>query len=251
LTEIATSDAIPKPTDGFFTSISSHGDSADSAIIWAVAWTSPEAPIAGIPQRTTPNAPNPPPGTPAKPKKIRYVRLLAFAASPTNGKLQQFLSIPVGSWTFGGDSFGCCHANIVPTVANGYVYVASENQMAIMGVPPPTIRAAFLYQLPRSATGEVPVAQIFVRSQAPERGARAWGRVVREKDDFLKIRLRDGRLLAVNAELAIKNELARLPKLGQSVSVHGVFNPKSQVLRAAQINDVPQAQARWGRDRLH
>src|SRR5271166_6221290 len=81
---------------GFFTSVSSNGGAAGSAIIWAVG-------------RPTGAGPNP-----------TAVTLFAFAAMPSNGSLTQLFSAPAGSWPNTGGN-----ANIVPVVANGKVYVAS------------------------------------------------------------------------------------------------------------------------------
>ena len=83
---------------GFFTSVSSNGAAAGSAIIWAVGG---------------------PTGTGADPTAVT---LYAWAATPSSGStnLPQLLTAPAGSWPNTGG-----HANIVPVVANGNVYVAS------------------------------------------------------------------------------------------------------------------------------
>jgi hypothetical protein len=56
------------------------------------------------------------------------LNLMAFQASPVNGTLPLLYVAPAGSWINGG-----ANANIVPTVANGRVYVASYKQLAIFG----------------------------------------------------------------------------------------------------------------------
>ncbi|MBC8752560.1 hypothetical protein OKW43_003497 [Paraburkholderia sp. WC7.3g] len=98
---------------GFFTTISSNGTTAGSAIIWAV----------GRPTQTT---------APAN------VTLYAFDAS--GGTTPLFSSV-AGSWPRNNSN-----ANIVPTVANGKVFVASFAALNIFGpggthaplvVPPP------------------------------------------------------------------------------------------------------------------
>ncbi len=87
---------------GFFTSISSDGD--DHPIIWAVS---------------RPNNPSP-----------ADVSLFAFKAEPNgSGTLDTLFQATAGSWpNTGGD------ANIVPTVVNGKVYVASNKQLSIFGM---------------------------------------------------------------------------------------------------------------------
>jgi hypothetical protein len=85
---------------GFFTSISSNGTTAGSAIIWAV-----NRPVAGS----------------------ANVDLFAFDASSG----AQLFSATAGTWPQGGN------ANIVPTIANGNVYVASSRTLSIFGVESP------------------------------------------------------------------------------------------------------------------
>lgn len=83
---------------GFFTSISSNGTAAGSAIIWAV----------GRPTQA--------PGT-----------LPLYAIDPASGKI--IYSAVAGNWISGNSN-----ANTVPTVANGHVYVASYKELAIFGL---------------------------------------------------------------------------------------------------------------------
>ena len=83
---------------GFFTSVSSNGTTAGSAVVWAVG-------------RPTDNNP-------------AYVDL--YAVNPDNGHL--LFSGTAGQWlNTGGDS------NIVPMVANGLVYVAADKTLEIFG----------------------------------------------------------------------------------------------------------------------
>jgi outer membrane protein assembly factor BamB len=85
---------------GFFTSVSSNGRRAGSAIIWAVA----------------------------RPTASAALTLYAFAAAPVNGTLTQLYSAPAGQWpNLGGN------ADTVPVVANGKVYVASYQALMIFG----------------------------------------------------------------------------------------------------------------------
>jgi hypothetical protein len=85
---------------GFFTSISSNGTTGGSAIIWAV-----NRPVAGS----------------------ANVNLFAFDASSG----AQLFSATAGTWPQSGN------ANIVPTIANGNVYVASSRTLSIFGVASP------------------------------------------------------------------------------------------------------------------
>jgi hypothetical protein len=85
---------------GFFTTISSNGAKAGSAIVWAVA----------RPTATTP------------------LTLYAFDARSASGHLTQLYSSPAGQWMNMGTN-----ANIVPVAANGKVYVASYKRLMIFG----------------------------------------------------------------------------------------------------------------------
>src|ERR1019366_8943309 len=91
---------------GFFTSVSSNGTTAGSAIIWAVS----------------------------RPSNTTSVNLYAFSAG---GTLTQLFSSPAGTWPNTGGN-----ANIVPVVANGKVYVASYKALTILGPGAPLTQAA-------------------------------------------------------------------------------------------------------------
>ncbi len=86
---------------GFFTSISSNGTS--NPIIWALS-------------RPNGNTGNP-------------ISLYAFNPDSTGGNMTNLFSSPAGNWpNTGGNS------NLVPTVADGLVFVASNQQLQIFGL---------------------------------------------------------------------------------------------------------------------
>ena len=89
--------------NSFFTSVSSNGTQAGSAIIWAV----------GRPTSTT--TPN--------------VTLYAFNAAAQSGTFQLLYSAVAGTWPNVK-----ANANIMPVVANGRVYVASYQALTIFGL---------------------------------------------------------------------------------------------------------------------
>jgi hypothetical protein len=91
---------------GTFTTVSSNGTQAGTAIVWAT----------GRPTGTGPN-----PAT---------VNLYAFAATPSSGTLPLLFSSPAGSWPY----YATSNANFVPVVANGRVFVASYQQLTIFGL---------------------------------------------------------------------------------------------------------------------
>jgi hypothetical protein len=106
-TSAAVQDATQEP--GFFTSISSALYNKGTAIIWAVG----------------------------RPGSDRVVTLHAFDGAPRGDTLTQLWSGVAGTWP---NMTG--NANLVPTVSEGRVYVASYKRLAIFGlVSPPTSRA--------------------------------------------------------------------------------------------------------------
>jgi len=98
LTNVANANITNGQEGGFFTTISSNGTTAGTAVVWAVS-------------RPTDNNP-------------AYVSL--YAINPDNG--QQLFSEVAGRWPYTGGG-----ANIVPVVANGLAYVASYQMLTIFG----------------------------------------------------------------------------------------------------------------------
>lgn len=92
---------------GFFTSVSSNGTIPNTAIIWAVGRAACDPPSCAT----------------------FHVTLFAFNATASAGSLPQLWAGVAGSWPNTGGN-----ANIVPTVANGRVYVASNKQLQIFGL---------------------------------------------------------------------------------------------------------------------
>jgi hypothetical protein len=88
---------------GFFTSVSSNGTAADSAVVWAV---------------TRPSAGNPDP-----------LGVYLVAIDPANNS-QLLYTAEAGTWPFAGNA----NANLVPVAANGHVFVASYGNLSIFGL---------------------------------------------------------------------------------------------------------------------
>jgi hypothetical protein len=102
LTKITTSPSIGGGQDGgFFTTVSSNGTA--SPIIWAVS-----RPVS----RTSSN-----------------VNLFAFDPESAGSTMAQLFSASAGTWPNTGGN-----ANIVPVVANGKVFVASNKELRIFGL---------------------------------------------------------------------------------------------------------------------
>jgi len=102
LSRISNSSTLPgEQNPGFFTSVSSNGNT--TPVIWAV---------------THPNQSSP-----------YTIRLYAFDPEAPGSTLKQIFSAPAGTWpSIMGNS------NLVPTVANGKVFVGSYQQLAIFGL---------------------------------------------------------------------------------------------------------------------
>ena len=103
---------------GFFTTISSNGTAANSAIIWALPH---------------PNDSDP----------LHTITLTAFNPAKQS---QQVFSAAAGTWPRGN-----ANANLVPVIANGHVIVASYKQLAIFGLAAPAAHVAFVPVAPPAA----------------------------------------------------------------------------------------------------
>jgi len=103
LTQLSSTAIKTGQDPGFFTSISSNGTTAGTAVIWAVG-------------RATSV-----PGT-----------MPLYAIDPATGKI--IYTATAGNWNSGNSN-----ANTVPTVAGGHVYVATYQELAIFGLGTPAI----------------------------------------------------------------------------------------------------------------
>jgi len=174
------------PTDhdgGFFTSVSSNGLSPNSAIIWAVG-------------RST--------------GSDHHVTLYAFNGTSSGAVLNMLWSGNAGTWPEPE-----ANSNIVPTVANGRVYVASYRELEIFGLRP----------LKRPG---MPLRREMV-SAAPEPpplppGAWFWGTIKSVDGSNIKIELRTGEEQQIDLSEAVKNGTTVDPVVGKRVVVSGKLN---------------------------
>jgi hypothetical protein len=163
---------------GFFTSVSSNGTTAGSAVIWAV----------GRPFDST-----------------HDVTLYAFDAATG----AQLYSANAGTWpNTGGD------ANIVPTVANGKVYVASYQMLSIFGVEESGQTLLSKSDLVRPSPPPEPVLSAhrisgFVRSVAGVR---------------VVIELRDGKRVTTDLAEATRGHTVVEAVVGEPVLVRGDYD---------------------------
>jgi hypothetical protein len=104
---------------GFFTSISSNGTAAHSAVVWAVTRPSGgNADALGV-----------------------YLQAMDPAV-----KLNLLFSGEAGTWPFAGNA----NANLVPVVANGHVFVASYQNLSIYGLAAPGAKTLSFRAPPRA-----------------------------------------------------------------------------------------------------
>ena len=186
---------------GLFTAVSSNGTAANSAVIWAV------------------NRPF---------DSSKDVTLFAFDAATGT----ELFSGTAGTWpNTGGD------ANLVPTVANGKVYVGSYRSLAIFGVQttdqPLLAKSQFTRPEP-PAEAAISAHQVsgFVRAVL---GAR------------IVMETRDGKRITVDLSEAIQREAAVHPTVGDTALARGDF--VHGMLRAESfLHTIPQP-ALWRPDR--
>lgn len=207
---------------GFFTSVSSNGTKAGSAIIWAV-------------------------GRPVDPN-TNYVNLYAFPATAADGTLNQLFSSPAGSWPNTGGN-----PNIVPVVANGKVYVASaflddqgntRGQLAIFGAG--STGASLTAAPAQNALHPSPVAPVGSSPHAIS------GTLQALSGSTLTLTTRTGKSVTVDASQAIRNRRVKGPlSVGDSLSVQGSSITATGALVATSIGQAKGSSSEgfWPPDR--
>jgi Bacterial Ig-like domain (group 3)/FG-GAP-like repeat/FG-GAP repeat len=193
--------------NGFFTSVSSSG--SNNAIIWAVSG----------PQSATNTG----------------VLLYAMNAQPSTGLhpvLPILFSAVAGSWTnLGGN------ANIVPVVANGHVYVASDKGLTIFGLL--GISASRKTITPAPVTENVPTKK---------NPREIYGTITSIINaSHVTIKTRKGRLLNVDASVAIQNEQCIGLEVGEHVDVQGAIDANG-VFQANTIQRAKDSDQLWPKD---
>ena len=189
---------------GFFTTVSSDGTNANTAIIWAI-------------------------GRPTGADD--HVTLYAFNGTKSGSSLTQLWSGSAGFWpSLSAD------ADLVPTVANGMVYVATYKQLAIFGL---TAAAG--------AKTEVKLQQPQAPPELNPPGALFWGSIKSISDSRIEVVLRTGELLQVDLSAAFAESTTVVPLIGENVVVNGEFNTDG-ILEARSMLRAKGPQS-WGADR--
>jgi len=188
---------------GFLTSVSSNGTKPGTAVVWAVG----------------------------RPTDFQQEALKFHAFDPVKGK--QIFVAPAGYWTN-----SISDSNVVPVVANGKVYVATVQSLAIFGLeakgagpaklpPPPVV----VDSRPLLAAGEHEIRGI-VRNMSGNT-------LVVEKRDHTEVTV-DDLAAAANYKLAP-------PSIGHALVARGVF--EQGILKAVLVGHAPDHPMMWPPDR--
>ena len=195
---------------GFFTSISSNGMNTNTQVIWAL-------------------------GRPTGSHNV--LTLYAFNGTASGSSLPLLWTGTAGSWPNTGGN-----ANLVPTVANGRVYVASYKALAIFGLRPLPRKGRFVPRLS-------PLMEALVQKAAPvptPSGPQFWGTIRSVDGNEITIELRTGEVLRVDLTEALKNQTSITAVVGRNVVVNGTMNDKG-VLEARTMLRAKGPGA-WGSD---
>jgi len=184
--------------------VSSNGTTPGSGIVWFV-------------QKPSTSSDNDP-GT--------SITLNAYAASDLT---QQLVSIPAGAWTHAVNS----NANLVPTVANGKVYVASNKQLQIFGLLSAGAKVHPAV-LPKSLVPSSPAVISCSPKVAPRRalggGSAAvhdfYGTICQVNGDELHLSLRGGQSIVVDASPAFLQNRPILLTPGRPVHIVATIDGK-------------------------
>jgi hypothetical protein len=186
---------------GFFTSVSSNGTTAGSDVVWAVG-------------RPTDNNP---------------ANVDLYAVNPDNGQL--LFSEVAGQWpNTGGNS------NIVPMVANGMVYVASDQMLTIFG-----LGGSHKAALPK-------IHYVDMRPSLSPGQHDIYGTVLGVTGHIVSIRERNGGLLKLDVADALRNADFIPPQPGHAVHARGSIDAGG-TMHADVILHAKDRPAMWPGDR--
>ncbi|MGH6836130.1 MAG: hypothetical protein ACREC9_11390 [Methylocella sp.] len=191
---------------GTFTTVSSNGIQPGTAIIWAT----------GRPTVANPTT----------------ITLSAFSATPTSGMLPLLFSSPAGSWP---NSNG--NANIVPVVANGHVFVASNQQLTIFGLGGHPFVA-------RAAAAAEPAAL-----NTPKSPHEITGVLEHAEGPVLTLRTRAGNIVRVDQSDARRRGQIGVLVQGQAYTVEGTIYDATGALHAQTVARAKASPAIWPQDR--
>jgi hypothetical protein len=185
---------------GFFTSVSSNGKKPNTAVIWAVS----------------------------RPTDSDPADIYLYAFDQKGNTLYSGLA---GTWpNVGGDS------NTVPTVANGNVYVASNQTLAIFG-------------LGTNMHAKLPATKVVDMRVPLAPGEHEIHGVVRSMTgNMITVARRDGSLVRIDSTLADKKSRMAQASVGNGLLARGTFDGTG-ILRAHTILHAVKNPAMWKADR--
>jgi hypothetical protein len=190
---------------GVFTSVSSDAGKPASLVIWAVS-------------RPTDNDP-------------ADIYLYAFDQKGNN-LIAGGSGLLAGTWPYtGGDS------NIVPTIANGKVYVASDQTLAIFG-----LGAATPASLPKVK------AAVSMRAPLAAGEHEVYGIVKGISGNLITMVRRGGAILTVDSTLAAKRYRMAQPSVDRAMLARGAID-SAGVMHATAIQHAYQSAKMWWPDR--
>lgn len=193
---------------GFFTGVSSNGTAANTQVIWAIAR----------------NANN-----------DKKVKLYAFNGTASGSALNQLFSGYAGTWTLGNSN-----PYIVPTVANGRVYVATVKDIQVFGlISGPNAKPGRMMRL----TEAPPPPDL---EPVKITGAAYWGTINSVNGSQIVITLRTGRTLKVDLTPAMRTGTYVSPRVGLNVVCNGTL--EKGVLEARTLTRA-KGKSGWGPDR--
>jgi outer membrane protein assembly factor BamB len=165
------------------------------------------------------------------------VILYAFTATPSSGSLVTLFAGVAGFWP----SLGA-NANIVPVVANGNVFVAAYQTLAIFGLRPASAAPNSLKVIPSMQTAELSEPRA---NQAPHE---ITGTLLEIKGSALSIKTRAGKIVMVDATGAAQAGRSAVLALGKAFSVQGTYDANGKLLATIIIRAKPSAGS-WPQDR--
>ncbi len=178
--------AIPGGQDpGFFTSISSNGTQAGSAVIWAVS----------------------------RPINTKSANVTLYAIDPATGGV--IYSAVAGTWPNAP-----ANADIVPTVANGRVFVASDGELTIFGLGDPMGQAERAAMTATRAAARARVNSVL--KLAPGEHA-IYGHILSVDGSSLILQRRDGERTRVDTTAASDQMGRAFVAPGKAVLVIGAY----------------------------
>jgi hypothetical protein len=213
LQQEATSSNVQSDDGGFFTSISSNGTNPGTSIIWAIG------------------RPN---------NGHQQIQLFAFNATASGSTLPLLWSGNAGTWP-GSHSDSGGNANLVPTVADGRVYVPGFNELRIFG-----LRATRKGKRFPARTEDITRARLEMHA-ARIPGAHYWGTIKSIKGSHITIALRTGKTLQVNLDEALKEHTTITPVVGHAVVIHGKLNTQG-ILEARTMGRANASPKGWDPD---